>query len=326
VQFWLMVVFGLFVPAIMLSLPWTRNVPGIVTACILINVGMWVKRFIIVIPTLGSPFIPPGTLRGHPLSYSPTWVEWSITAAGFAAFCIMYLLFSKLFPIVSLWELEVGTREERAKALEVLESTQEPEEPPHAAPPHAKEAGRPQLVWTALLAIGMLLAVTHRASAQSTPTLQLSVITTDDQPMVQALLQSDGKPLADAPVQFFAQRSFGRLPIGDGKTAANGIAAVHFPDDLPGDAAGEVTLMAEYKAGPDAPPIRAQLVSGGAVKFEADADPFPRALWAPHAPVPFLASLLGLFGGIWIAYLFVIWQFVIIKRRGRSISTPDGTN
>jgi len=42
--------------------------------------------------------------------YQPTWVELSITAAALAGFVLIYLLFSKVFPIVSIWE----TREEPA--------------------------------------------------------------------------------------------------------------------------------------------------------------------------------------------------------------------
>jgi Ni/Fe-hydrogenase subunit HybB-like protein len=42
---------------------------------------------------------------GIVLEYVPTWVEWSITAGGFAAFILMYILFSKIFPIISIWEL-----------------------------------------------------------------------------------------------------------------------------------------------------------------------------------------------------------------------------
>ena len=38
-------------------------------------------------------------------TYTPTWVEWSITAAAFSGFCLLYLLFSKVFPIVSIWEV-----------------------------------------------------------------------------------------------------------------------------------------------------------------------------------------------------------------------------
>jgi molybdopterin-containing oxidoreductase family membrane subunit len=65
---------------------------------------MWLKRYIIVVPTLASPFMP---MRiGAKMTYVPTWVEWSITAGGFAAFLLMFILFSKVFPIISMWEVD----------------------------------------------------------------------------------------------------------------------------------------------------------------------------------------------------------------------------
>lgn len=89
-----------------------RPVAAVVVASVLVNVGAWVKRFAIIVPTLQYPFLP---IQRAPVgweSYWPTWVEWSITAAAIAGFVLIYLLFSKLFPIVSIWE----TREEIARA------------------------------------------------------------------------------------------------------------------------------------------------------------------------------------------------------------------
>lgn len=103
VQFWTMVTIGLFIPLVMLALPMTRSIPGIVVASIFVNIGMWLMRFIIIVPTLSSPYLP--TPSGVRLAYSPTWVEWSITVGGFAAFTLLYILFSKVFPIVSMWEI-----------------------------------------------------------------------------------------------------------------------------------------------------------------------------------------------------------------------------
>lgn len=103
IQFWTMVSIGLLVPLAMLSLPWTRSIAGIVTASVLVNIGMWLMRYVIVVPTLSVPYVP---IRSAViLAYAPTWVEWSITAGGFAAFALMYILFSKIFPIISIWEL-----------------------------------------------------------------------------------------------------------------------------------------------------------------------------------------------------------------------------
>src|SRR5208282_4695060 len=36
--------------------------------------------------------------------YSPTWVEISTTAASFAGFALVYLVFTRTFPIISIWE------------------------------------------------------------------------------------------------------------------------------------------------------------------------------------------------------------------------------
>ena len=68
---------------------------------------MWLERFLIVIPTLGHPRLP-FNWRG----YTTTWVELSITAGTFAYFILLYAIFSKLFPIISIWELKEGRRYE----------------------------------------------------------------------------------------------------------------------------------------------------------------------------------------------------------------------
>jgi Ni/Fe-hydrogenase subunit HybB-like protein len=104
IQFWSMVSVGLLVPAILLILPWTRTVKGIVTASVFVNIGMWLMRYIIVVPTLSTPYLPP--MQGVKLNYIPTWVEWSITAGGFSAFVLLFLVFSKIFPIISIWEMK----------------------------------------------------------------------------------------------------------------------------------------------------------------------------------------------------------------------------
>jgi dimethyl sulfoxide reductase iron-sulfur subunit len=40
-----------------------------------------------------------------PANYSPSWVEWSVLAGGFALFALIISIFAKLFPVVSIWEV-----------------------------------------------------------------------------------------------------------------------------------------------------------------------------------------------------------------------------
>ena len=85
-----------------------RPIAAAVVASLLVNVGAWLKRFVIIVPTLQYPFLPIQRAPAGWALYRPTWVEWSITAGALAGFVLIYLLFSKVFPIVSIWE----TREE----------------------------------------------------------------------------------------------------------------------------------------------------------------------------------------------------------------------
>jgi molybdopterin-containing oxidoreductase family membrane subunit len=103
VQFWTMITIGMLLPMLLIILPWTRSIGGLAVASLLVNFGMWIMRYVIVVPTLAAPYVP--VREGVKLEYVPTWVEWSITAGGFAAFALMYILFSKVFPIISIWEL-----------------------------------------------------------------------------------------------------------------------------------------------------------------------------------------------------------------------------
>jgi Ni/Fe-hydrogenase subunit HybB-like protein len=41
----------------------------------------------------------------EPSSYTPTWVELSVVAAGFALFALLITLFVKVFPIIAVWEV-----------------------------------------------------------------------------------------------------------------------------------------------------------------------------------------------------------------------------
>jgi molybdopterin-containing oxidoreductase family membrane subunit len=108
--FWSMAVVTWLVPAILLVLPTRKTIAPIVIASVLVNVGMWIKRYLIVTPTLQTPFIP-AEAAGSSTAYFPTPVEWLVTAGALAFFLLMYTLFSKLIPIVSIWETAEGMTE-----------------------------------------------------------------------------------------------------------------------------------------------------------------------------------------------------------------------
>ncbi len=97
--FWLMVACNFVVPFVLLAIRRLRNIGTITAAAAAVIVGMWLERYLIVVPTLSY-----GRLPSAWGTYSPTWVEISISTATFAAMTLLYLLFAKLFPIIAIWE------------------------------------------------------------------------------------------------------------------------------------------------------------------------------------------------------------------------------
>lgn len=114
--FWTMVVCCLVIPLPILVFRGTRTITGTVVASVAINVGMWLERYTIVVPTLSNPRLP-----YQVQVYQPTWVEVAITVASFAMLFFLYAIFVKLFPIVSIWEVQEGRELDRERpAIQVV--------------------------------------------------------------------------------------------------------------------------------------------------------------------------------------------------------------
>ncbi|MDH3730729.1 MAG: polysulfide reductase NrfD [Acidimicrobiia bacterium] len=107
--FWFYLIAGIIIPIVMMFIPAMRSISGIVVAAILVDVAMWVERYFIVVTGLRAPLLP-----YEPANYAPTWVEWSITAGGFAFFALLVTVFVKVFPIMAVYEM-VEEREEQAR-------------------------------------------------------------------------------------------------------------------------------------------------------------------------------------------------------------------
>jgi Ni/Fe-hydrogenase subunit HybB-like protein len=114
--FWTMFACCFVVPFALLCRRRTRTVAGTVVASAFITVGMWLERFIIVVPTISNPRLPID--RGI---YTPTWVEWSMLLACFCFFILLYVLFTRFFPIVSVWEIQEGRLSARRELMERVE-------------------------------------------------------------------------------------------------------------------------------------------------------------------------------------------------------------
>ncbi len=122
--FWTMVACNFVIPVVCLSFKGFRNITGVLISAATVVIGMWLERLIIVVPSLSNPRLPvPGGI------YVPTLTEWGLFAGAVAVFLLGFVLFSKFFPIISIWEVregrEVSVAEVSARVKQYLPETAE---------------------------------------------------------------------------------------------------------------------------------------------------------------------------------------------------------
>ncbi|NNC94228.1 MAG: polysulfide reductase NrfD [Chitinophagales bacterium] len=106
-MFWGTQIFGMLIPIILMSFPWGRKPRLLFIISIVIIVGAWFKRYLIVIPTLFHPYLPVIEQNGVPTSivYHPTFHEWSITMGSLAAALLIMTILFRYLPFISIWEM-----------------------------------------------------------------------------------------------------------------------------------------------------------------------------------------------------------------------------
>ncbi len=117
--FWGMVLANFIIPVVILSIRRFRTMTGIFIVSCSVVIGMWLERLNIVVPTLSNP-----RLHMHVMDYSPSMVEWALFMGGISVFALAFLLFSRFFPIISIWEIEEGRKEGMAAVQERIASYQ----------------------------------------------------------------------------------------------------------------------------------------------------------------------------------------------------------
>ncbi len=105
VLFWLVLVVGLLLPAIMTIFRRFRQPRWLFYIAVVVVVGSWWKRYLIVTPTLLHPYVP---IQGVPESwrhYFPSVHEWLITSATLAMALLIITLLVRYVPVISIDKL-----------------------------------------------------------------------------------------------------------------------------------------------------------------------------------------------------------------------------
>ncbi len=104
--FWIMVFCNAIVPQVFWFKKARRNIAILFTVSILINIGMWFERFIILISSLAEDFLPSSWT-----DYSPTLVDIGVYVGTFGIFICGMLLFIRYIPIIAINEVKAYKKE-----------------------------------------------------------------------------------------------------------------------------------------------------------------------------------------------------------------------
>ena len=96
---------GTLLPIVIMGIPKFRTINTITFAAIVAVLALWMNRYLIVVPTLETPYMPIQDTRPEWILYSATWIEWSLTFGGIAMFCFLFTLAAKIVPIIPVSEV-----------------------------------------------------------------------------------------------------------------------------------------------------------------------------------------------------------------------------
>jgi Ni/Fe-hydrogenase subunit HybB-like protein len=100
-SYWAMMTCNVVSPQLFWVKKLRRNIPFTFVMSIVVNIGMWFERFVIIVTSTYRDWIP-----GSWAYYSPTWPEVGFYLGTFGLFFTCYFLFAKYFPVIAVSEIK----------------------------------------------------------------------------------------------------------------------------------------------------------------------------------------------------------------------------
>src|SRR5680860_324195 len=339
VYFWVFIVAAGVMPLLLVALPWTRNIWGMVIASALVAPAMWVKRMLMV--------VDPSTynnISGTFSSYHFTWGAITITLAAVAAVPLLLMLLFRVVPLLSIDEIE---------EMEEASTDYPPAEPSQSAGRDANPVGAAgtshRVAGTTgvlmLVALLGLFGVGTADPAQAASPLSTSISTATGPPTITikgvegggkvqltaTLTGANGQPQADAPVAFaFTTTQFGTparlVPLGSVTTDGAGVAKLILGGDadhmyLPTTVGPQEFVATFTTTTADAKPIS----SSTTVNITVARSAYTPAPDKPLAGVGkgLVVALFAIVAAIWLTLIAQVWR---VRRVTRRVQEPTASS
>jgi molybdopterin-containing oxidoreductase family membrane subunit len=102
--FWFAILIGMVIPIIIILFKKGRKPLPMFIAGVMVVVGAWFKRYLIVTPTLLHPFLPMQDVPESYHHYFPSWEEWAIAMGSLAGALLIITFFARVFPVISIYK------------------------------------------------------------------------------------------------------------------------------------------------------------------------------------------------------------------------------
>ncbi len=113
-MYWMLIVCNVVIPQLF-WLPRVRNsVPMLFIISLIVNIGMWLERFVIVVVSLHRDFLP--SSWGY---YAGTKYDWSMYLGTIGLFLTLLFLFIRVLPMISIFEMRTLVPEAEVKTDEM---------------------------------------------------------------------------------------------------------------------------------------------------------------------------------------------------------------
>src|SRR6185503_11095282 len=98
--YWSLIVCNVVVPQVLWLKRVRTSVPILFVISLIVNVGMWLERFVIIVTSLHRDFLPSswGMFR-------PTFWDWSTYVGTIGLFLSLLFLFLRFLPMISIFEM-----------------------------------------------------------------------------------------------------------------------------------------------------------------------------------------------------------------------------
>ncbi|MGK0174468.1 MAG: hypothetical protein ACI9AT_000848 [Ulvibacter sp.] len=129
-------------------------------------------------------------------------------------------------------------------------------------------------------------------------------------------------PVEEVEAIIYVKRLFGLLPLTEGFEMTNeeGILSLEFPDDIPGDENGNLTIVAQVEDHDEFGTLRSAKQIAWGVPLEDDHTELDRELWSArsNAPIPLILITNILIIGIWGIIGYIVFLLIKINKIGKN--------